>query len=120
MCAQGKGRCGWDGDGHQLTAAPGLRHFQGIACVGKIVMLFVEFKERKTIFRAGILEEEISMRVGLDTLFGQATACSYRSTLGVWSMHWCTDEGVGIHTLWARENRCMKHRREIKGFSTIS
>lgn len=55
-------------------------------------MLFVEFKERKTIFRAGTLVEEISMRDGLDTLFGQAIACSYRSTLGVWSVHWCTDE----------------------------
>lgn len=53
-------------------------------------MLFVEFKERKTIFRAGTVVEEISVRAGLDTLFGQATACSYSSTLG--SMHWCTDE----------------------------
>lgn len=60
----------WDGDGHQLTAAPGLRHFQGIACAGKTVMLCVEFKERKTISKAGTLEEEISVRVGLDTLFG--------------------------------------------------
>lgn len=89
MCPQGKGRCGWD-ESHQLSAAPRLRHFQGIACVGKIVMQFVE---RKTFFRAGVLEEEISVGVGLDTLFGQATACSYKSTLGVWSMHWCTDEG---------------------------
>lgn len=56
-------------------------------------MLFVEFKERRTIFRAGTLEEEISVRVGLDASFGRATACSCWSTLGVWSMHWCTDEG---------------------------
>lgn len=64
LCPQGKGRCGAAGDGHQLAAAAGLRHFQGIACVGKIVMLFVEFKERKTMFRAGTLEEEVLVRVG--------------------------------------------------------
>lgn len=70
------------------------------------------FKAFSTLFRLVTLKSSTF----LHEVFGSL----HRSTLRVWSMHWCTDEGDRHAHLWARENGCMKHEREIKGFSAIS
>ena len=71
---------GWNGGGYQLADCSSRTWtlLKDCMCREDCHALFVEFKERKTIFRDVMLVKEIaaSLRVGLNILFGQVSGCS--------------------------------------------
>jgi len=71
---------GWNGNGYQLAECSSGTWILLRDCIYKEACQapFVEFKERKTHFRAVMLGKEVaaSLRVGLNILFGQVSGCS--------------------------------------------
>lgn len=74
------GDVGWNGEGYQLADCSSRAGtlLRDRTCREDCHVLFAEFKERKTIFRAVVLVKEIaaSLRFGLNILFGQVGGCS--------------------------------------------